>query len=209
MKTVISVRKIEEIVEAQRFQPDLIEIRTDLIEGTSLCPEHLPGQDNIPIIVTCRSRTEGGRFTGTPAEWFERVEPWLSHARAIDLERNQKDFCSTMKAQGLDIIASCHCPRMLTRDEFSHLEGELRSMGTLPKIVVTPSSVKDVLILIDLTESAPKPICTGIQGKRFRFGRLLLPLAGSELVYCHTGTPVAEGQYHIADFRTLFALLQG
>lgn len=209
MKIVISIQKKEEIAEAQRLQPDLIEIRADCFESNSLRSEHMLDNNHIPIIVTCRSHNEGGRFKGTPVEWFERVEPWLPNSYAIDLERNQHNFRSEMKERGLDIIASCHCPRMLTRDEFNHLERELRSIGDLPKIVVTPSSMNDILFLMNLTESAPKPICTGIQGKRFRFGRLLLPLAGSELAYCHAGNPVVEGQYHIAEFRTLYAQLQG
>lgn len=207
MKIVVSVHTQEELEEAQRFNPDLIEVRTDLIEDHSLSPHHLPGHDDIPRIVTCRSREEGGRFDGTPGEWVDQVEPWLSRARYIDLERIRSDFRPIMRARGLGIIASCHCSRMLSRREFNHLERELRSIGDLPKIVVTPSSMRDVVVLMEFTERAPKPIVTGIQGTRYRFGRLLLPLAGSELVYCHAGSPAAEGQYHIAEFRDLYAHL--
>lgn len=207
MKIVVSVHTEEDLEEAQRFNPDLIEIRTDLIEEYSLSPLHLPDHDDIPYIVTCRSRDEGGQFDGNPGEWFGQVEPWLARARYVDLERIRGDFSPVMRAQGLAIIASCHCSRMLSREEFTHLERELRSLGDLPKIVVTPSSMKDVVILMEFTERAPKPICTGIQGIKYRFGRLLLPLVGSELVYCYTGSPAAEGQYHIAEFRNLYAHL--
>ena len=57
------------------------------------------------------------------------------------------------------------------------------------------------------TKDAEKPIATGVMGRRFRFARALLPLFGSELVYCHAGSPTAEGQYGIREMELLLELL--
>lgn len=209
MKIVVSVRTEEEIEKAQRYNPDLIEVRLDLIDADVLSPDTIMSSVDIPVIVTCRSLEEGGTFLGTPGEWFDRVKPWLECAVYVDVERRQREYSEVLRERRLNVIASCHCSRMLSTNEFTRLERELRSLGNVPKIVVTPSSVRDVLILMDLTACALRPICTGIQGNAFRFGRLLLPLVGSEFAYCHAGNPAAEGQYHIADFRSLFAQLQG
>ena len=46
-------------------------------------------------------------------------------------------------------------------------------------------------------------------GVQFRHARALLPLFGSEFVYCHTGTPTAAGQYSVEEFVQLKRLLLG
>ncbi|OQC67187.1 MAG: 3-dehydroquinate dehydratase [Euryarchaeota archaeon ADurb.Bin009] len=45
-------------------------------------------------------------------------------------------------------------------------------------------------------------------GAGFRYARAVLPLFGSEFVFCHAGTPTAEGQYHIREMRQLADLLK-
>ena len=49
--------------------------------------------------------------------------------------------------------------------------------------------------------------CTGVMGASFRYARAILPLFGSEFVYCHTGVPTAEGQYSVKEFVALRKLL--
>jgi 3-dehydroquinate dehydratase-1 len=87
------------------------------------------------------------------------------------------------------------------------LEQELRSYGDIPKIIVTPANEDDIIDLIAFTRAAKKPICTGVMGSSFRSARAILPLFGSEFVYCHTGTPTADGQYSVTEFVTLKKLL--
>jgi 3-dehydroquinate dehydratase-1 len=87
------------------------------------------------------------------------------------------------------------------------MERELRAYGDIPKIIITPQNEDDVIDLIAFTRAASKPICTGVLGDRFRYARAILPLFGSELVYCSVGTPIAEGQYTVEEFRTLLRML--
>jgi len=87
------------------------------------------------------------------------------------------------------------------------LEQELRSYGEIPKIVVTPGNEDDLIDLIAFTHAAKKPICTGVMGVAFRYARAILPLFGSEFVYCHTGVPTAVGQYSVEEFVALRKLL--
>jgi 3-dehydroquinate dehydratase-1 len=46
-------------------------------------------------------------------------------------------------------------------------------------------------------------------GSHLRYARAILPLFGSEFVYCHTGNPTAGGQYSVAEFAQLRKLLLG
>ena len=84
----------------------------------------------------------------------------------------------------------------------------LRRYGDIPKIVVRPGNEHDILDLLEFTLSTEKPICTGVLGDAYRYARLILPLLGSEFAYTHVGTPAAQGQYSLADFRKIMGLLQ-
>ena len=81
--------------------------------------------------------------------------------------------------------------------------------GDIVKIIVTPRNEDDIIDLIAFTHSIKKPLCTGVMGAQFRYARAILPLFGSELAYCHTGSRTAEGQYSVQEFRTLDKLLVG
>jgi 3-dehydroquinate dehydratase-1 len=59
------------------------------------------------------------------------------------------------------------------------------------------------------THAIKKPICTGVMGAQFRYARAILPLFGSELVYCNVGTATAHGQYSVKEYTNLIELLEG
>jgi 3-dehydroquinate dehydratase-1 len=96
---------------------------------------------------------------------------------------------------------------MLSLTELFQLERDLRVFGDIPKIIVTPQSEDDLVDFISFTCAAKKPICTGVMGSHLRYARAILPLFGSEFVYCHTGNPTAEGQYSVKEFVQLRDLL--
>jgi 3-dehydroquinate dehydratase len=199
----VSTRNREEIENACRLGCDLIEIRLDLLtsplESGMLEDLMLP-----PLIVTLRSRAEGGAFHGTAERWYALLQPWLERASYIDVETAYQGYAGRFRAEGKKVIASWHAAAMPSPADLDQRERTLRSYGELPKIVVAPGSPDDLLTLLSFTLHAQKPICTGIMGSRFRYGRLLLPLFGSKVVYCHAGIPTAEGQYHIEEFRAIW-----
>jgi len=87
------------------------------------------------------------------------------------------------------------------------MERELRAYGDIVKIIVTPANAEDVIELIAFTHAVKGPVCTGVMGTQFRYARAILPLFGSELVYCHAGTATASGQYSVQEFVRLMELL--
>jgi 3-dehydroquinate dehydratase-1 len=46
-------------------------------------------------------------------------------------------------------------------------------------------------------------------GTQFRYARAILPLFGSELIYCNVGTATAAGQYSVEEFIKLRELMEG
>lgn len=208
MKTVVSLTTPEDWYLAQELGADLIEIRLDMMSNEMQETMHsLCLQKSVPLIITMRSSDEGGSFSKSPEDWFAAIEPWLDCADYIDVEWRYASFASFIREKGIGIIASYHSNTMLSPGELQNFLEKLRSIGDIPKIVMTPRSHEDVLRLISFTLNSEKPLCTGVLGDSFRYARVMLPLFGSELVYCHAGAPTAPGQYHIKEMHTMLAML--
>ncbi len=210
MKIVATLTDPAHAAGAARQGADLVELRVDLYEGDLVqLVRSAKAVSSLPVIVTLRSAQEGGRFFGTADGWMKNVEPLLPFADYIDIEQSFAQHAPAIRQAGKKVIASYHTGGMPPLPELFLMERELRVYGDIPKIVVTPRDDADLVELLAFTQAASKPVITGVMGSRFRHGRAVLPLFGSEFVYCHTGTPTAEGQYSVGEFIQLRKLLFG
>ena len=208
MQIVASLTDPSQAARAQSQGADLVELRLDLIGGDPVQAVHqCRDGSNLPIIATYRSAQEGGRYFGSPEEWAKKIAPVIPLVEYVDVEQRYAGYAVTVKQVGKKIISSHHAPQMLPLPVLFGLEQELRAYGDIPKIIVTPENEDDLIDLIAFTRAAKKPICTGVMGARFRYARAILPLFGSELVYCHTGDPTAAGQYSVKEYVALARLL--
>jgi len=209
MKIVAALTDPAHAGMAEEQGADMIELRLDLFEGdlaghAKRCRE----QVTLPVIATLRSGAEGGQYFGNADEWMKRLAPLMPYVDYIDVEQRFADNAAAIRAVGKQVIASSHVGMMPSLTELFHLERSLREFGDIPKIIVTPSSEDDLIDLISFTTAAKKPICTGVMGSQYRHARAILPLFGSELVYCSVGAaPTAEGQYSVEEFVQLRKLL--
>ncbi|OPX62590.1 MULTISPECIES: type I 3-dehydroquinate dehydratase [unclassified Methanoregula] len=209
MKIVAALTDPVNAVLAQEQGADMIELRLDLFEGdlaghAKRCRQ----QVTLPIIATLRSGAEGGRYFGNADEWMKQLAPLMPYVDYIDIEQRFSDNAPAIRAVGKQVIASSHEGRMLSLTELFHLERNLRAFGDIPKIIVTPQNEDDLIDLISFTAAAKKPICTGVMGSQYRQARAILPMFGSELVYCSVGAaPTAEGQFTVEEFVQLRNLL--
>lgn len=210
MRIVATVVSAREAAAAAALSPDLLEARIDLMEADPV--EELPSIRSAfggPIILTLRSTAEGGRFRGSPAEWWETLEPLLRYGDLVDVEIPFSSFAPPIREQGKGIIASHHAMDMPAPGELVRIERELRRYGDIPKIVVRPGNESDLIGLLRFTLTAEKPVCTGVLGDEFRFARAILPFFGSELAYTHAGTQAAPGQFSLGEFKKIQSLLRG
>ncbi|GAB7016099.1 type I 3-dehydroquinate dehydratase [Methanogenium cariaci] len=205
MKTVVALTRPADIDAAAGSGADYIELRIDLFHAK---PKTVCQRCDVPFIVTLRSSAEGGEFSGSPAEWWKIVEPWCPYAAYIDIEQRFSAYADEVRTRGPGVIASLHLPDTPDADTLHACEKRLRAYGNIPKMITTPHSKEDLLHLLTLTAAAAGPICTGTMGTDLRFGRVLTGLFGSEMVYCHFGTPTAEGQYHINEMQEILRLLE-
>jgi 3-dehydroquinate dehydratase I len=191
-------------------QPDLIELRLDLMPGDrrAIAARWHEATD-IPLVITLRSRAEGGQFSGTAGEWWEIVNPLVPFASFVDIEQEFSPFAPEVKKQGCTVVGSFHTMSMPSPSGLEDLGRALRTYGDIPKIVVSPGNYDQVLELLAFTSHTEKPVITSIMGERFRHIRAVLPLFGSSWVFGHAGAPTSVGQYSVDELKSLFAILKG
>ena len=208
MQIVASLTDPAQAALAQAQGAGIIELRFDLMDGDPVeIVQQCKTTSSLPIIATIRSAQEGGRYFGSPEEWAQKIAPVIPIVDYVDIEQQFAKQAAPVKEAGKKIIASHHSAQMMPLHVLFVLEQELRSYGDIPKIIVTPNNEDDLIDLIAFTRAAKKPICTGVMGTSFRCARAILPLFGSEFVYCHTGVPTAAGQYSVEEFVTLAKLM--
>jgi len=208
MKIVAALTDPADASRAQEQGADIVELRFDLMEGDPVnlvrtCKEEC----SLPVIATIRSAQEGGQFFGDGGAWFDTIQPVIPLVDYIDIEQRFASSAPRIKGAGKRIIASHHAGQMMPLHDLFRIERDLRTFGDLVKIIVTPGNDEDIIELIAFTHAIKKPICTGVMGAQFRYARAILPLFGSELVYCHTGNRTAAGQYSVQEFISLIKLL--
>ncbi len=209
MKLAVSVSDPEDIAKALAYRPDLIELRLDLMPGITpgTLEDCLSGSD-VPVILTLRSRTEGGQFAGSPGAWEQEVEPYLDLPDYVDIENQFRSAAPGISARGCSIIASWHTFSMPSRDCLDGTYQSLRDYGDIPKIITVPGDENDILTFCRFTAETDKPLITGTMGPAFRFARIFLLFFGSWAAFCHCGTPAAPGQFHIREAREMLRLLR-
>jgi 3-dehydroquinate dehydratase-1 len=208
MQCVASVADPRFIPEAEEAAADIIELRLDLFpRDLSTDQAMCIRKCTLPLIVTVRSRQEGGNFRGAPDDWWALVSPWLSEATYVDVEQDFSMLAPFVRDEGADVIGSFHSGRMLLGGELGAVSSRLRAYG-LPKVVVRPENPIDVLTLCWFTERTEKPIITSVIGSRYRYARVMLPLFGSAMAFGYAGEPTAEGQFHVRDMRQMVDALR-
>jgi len=209
MKIVAALTDPAHASHAQEQGADMVELRFDLMEGNPLSSvQTCKDVCSLPIIATLRSAQEGGQFFGDTGVWYEKIRPLIPLVDYVDTEQRFASCARQVKEAGKTIIASHHSGEMMPLHELFVMERKLRAYGDIVKIIVTPGNKEDIIELIEFTHAVKRPVCTGVMGAQFRYARAILPLFGSELVYCHVGTPTAAGQYSVQEFVRLMELLK-
>ena len=208
MKIVAALTDPSHAAKAKKLGADAVELRVDLYEGDLLkIVKKARAACGLPVILTLRSAQEGGQFFGDADAWIEKIRPLIPYADYVDIEQHFARHAPEVREAQKTIIASHHAGQMVPLYILFVMERELRAYGDIPKLVITPQNESDIIDLLSFTQAAHKPICTGVMGDAFRHARAILPLFGSEFVYCHTGTPTAGGQYSVEEFVQLRKIL--
>src|SRR5271157_4894468 len=121
---------------------------------------HWHEETDIPLVITLRTRKEGGQFSGNGEDWWEIVGPLLPFASYVDIEQEFSAFAPLVTKERRTVIGSYHTPSMPSLTRLYEIAKDLRSFGDIPKIVVSPGNYDQVLEFLAFTHHAEKPVIT-------------------------------------------------
>ena len=231
---IVGVMKRLSIREAKRAKEsgaDIIELRIDLLEGEEKSVEKVKEfiallkdshsamsiQMQMPIIVTNRKKEEGGSFVGTEEERIGMLNSILETAGvdAVDVEffsaaEEKRAIIEKAKSLPTPVIFSFHdFQGMPSREDILRIIASMyEEGGSIAKIAVTPKTLSDALLLLDITHevsSEGKLLVTIGMGPVGRHLRVIAPLYGSVLTYgfIEGEDGVAPGQLSVKELKSI------
>lgn len=187
---------------------DIVELRIDLLhESSRVRAAMFPEMVDIPVILTIRRQSDGGRYVGSERSRLSLMESVLDGNFAyVDIEDDVKRSGAEQKARtkGIRIIRSKHDFNGLPADIY-HKISKISAKGDIPKLAVTPNSIMDLITLFRVRtelQSVEEKIVLGM-GPYGLPSRILYRKMGSLWTYC-SENPVAPGQISAQQMKELY-----
>lgn len=177
---------------------DLVELRLDLIsEGLARFEAELP------ILLTVRSKSEGGQWTGTEPQRLATYRQFMPHVAAVDIELSSPiavEVCKMARDAGKASIVSFHDFSATPNIEaLQAIVEQGQKIGSIVKIVTLTNTGRDVEILRTLLSKRSSPLCVMGMGQHAAMTRVEFPKLGSCLTYGYLDKPLAPGQTSAAE----------
>jgi 3-dehydroquinate dehydratase-1 len=183
---------------------DVVEVRLDCLAAHERLLTGLIGAIRLPVLLTARHPLEGGAGNLTSSRRRTLLETFLPFASLIDVEaRSAGAFAGvleTARRKRLEIVLSSHDFKQTPAvNALARIQREALWRGAdICKIAVHLRNGADLARLLLFQTSAKQPLATMGMGPLGKISRLLLPLAGSCLVYGYIDRPQVAGQWPAA-----------
>jgi 3-dehydroquinate dehydratase-1 len=156
-----------------------------------------------PLLLTVRSRQEGGSFAGNEDERLAPYRELLPHAHAVDVELRapiRDAVVSAAREADKPSIASFHdFERTPPLGELRELVETARSAGaSVVKVATSVRDDEDIRTLAGLLLSTDMPMIAIGMGERGVKTRVFFPALGSLLTFAALGQGTAPGQLGLA-----------
>lgn len=174
---------------------------------------------NIPLLVTLRTKQEGGSLYISPEEYISLNQAILSWnlADMLDIELSAGETAVTELLRdagkvGIKTIVSSHdFQKTPPREEMVYKLLKMKELGAdLPKLAVMPQNTGDLLSLLSATEEAVRrgagPVVTMAMGGLGLVSRLAGEVFGSALTFGSAGKASAPGQVEISELDRILTL---
>lgn len=201
--TVASVAGLQRLVRLRNRSCDLVEVRADLMpEPPSVVLKHCAAlrRTGMPVLLTVRSRREGGQWKADESSRRALYRRGLAVADAVDLEIQSRLFRSVAgeaRRRKRAVIGSFHDFKGTPGSEtLRQIVRRGRARGAdIVKIATRIRRAGDLEKLEGLLlERDAAPLCLIGMGRQGPAARIRLARAGSCLVYGYLDRPVAPGQ---------------
>ncbi len=196
-----------------------VELRADTLKGLKLtgmvkAAQRLRGLKvlkNIPIILTIRSRKEGGEHDFSEIERAELFNALTPFANIVDIELSSTAILGrvveTARADGAQVIISYHnFTSTPTKARLYEIITKARAKGAdVVKIATTARGPKDLKVLAGLLLENRDLIVIGM-GDYGAGSRVFFPMLGSMTTYGSITEKSAPGQMDVAQIKEQFRL---
>ena len=183
-------RTLKVLRQLDAHDPDLIEIRFDLMKSTTKISQIRNATDR-PLIATNRRRDQAGRFSGTEQDRLATLQQAAVESfDYVDIElktKNVSKIVHQVKQNGSSVIVSYHNERFTPSKKVltSILAREKRAGADICKIVTTAKSYHDSLRCLEFvsTQALRSRLVCFAMG---RFGipsRVLSPIFGAYFTF--------------------------
>lgn len=197
---------------------DLLEWRADLYED--ICDREKTEETlrllaecmgNLPLLFTVRTVREGGKADWA-AEKYQEALLWAAGREEISL-LDVEALCPLYNAEiliqklhdcGKKVVASVHFPDKTPKKEdmWNALETLGRNGGDILELSAMPSSAKDVLKLMSVSErfcrTADRPVIAFSMGEQGALSRFAGSLTGSAVVFCTADDTPGNGEFPVS-----------
>ncbi len=194
--------------------PDYLELRLDSIKDitqnkTSLIIDNIKKITDKPIILTNRTKEEGGLFKGTEFERITLLKENASKVEIVDIEYNTIDEYKNQIIENANkTIISYHnfleTPR---KDCLQDIITNSKKIGDIAKIAVMPRNKSDTLLLLELVVSNSNTIGISMD-KIGSYTRIVGPILGSPITYASIDKKSAPGQFDIKTTKEMLKQLR-
>lgn len=200
-KVVATVTSMDEAKEAVSLGADIIEVRVDLLKEEPQPLVERIFKLNKPLVITIRPTWEGGAYKGSDKDRARLFKALVPVADYIDVELRAPNIdelvALTEGTDALSIVSYHDFEKMPSKKEMMDLVVKCHEKGDIAKLAVTPTSLRDVLRLFEVTLKSKRPLCTIAMGEMGAHSRIVAPVYGSQFTYGYVRKPVAPGQMRV------------
>ncbi|MBU1695388.1 MAG: type I 3-dehydroquinate dehydratase [Verrucomicrobia bacterium] len=200
--TVISTDGLGRVFRLKKRPFDLLEVRADILPAEAAWREAAAKiqRTGVPVLLTLRSRREGGAWRGGEMERKKCYLANLDAVDAVDVEIRSvllKSIARAARKRGKIVIGSFHdFTRTPRSDTLRRIVARGRAAGAhIVKIATHLRDRGDIVRLAGLlADSAGGPLAVVGMGPLAAAARVALACAGSCLTYGYVDRPAAPGQ---------------
>jgi 3-dehydroquinate dehydratase/shikimate dehydrogenase len=177
-----------------------IEWRLDQAQAPIPTPELL-ALDPRPVIVTYRTRPEGGSFSGSREEYGRLVREAYAAGATVDVEHASGLLDDARELPDrARVVVSHHSPFSIPRDWSERLVAMRAAGGRAAKLVCGVADLPSSLRLAEMqARHRGEAVSIFPMGPASPPGRVLSALSGAALVYGPVEAPTASGQIPLED----------
>lgn len=184
-----------------------IEYRLDLAERP-IPPARLLELDERPVIVTYRTASQAGRFTGSPEEYQRRLQEAYDAGATVDIE-HASGLLSEESAfpDRRRVVLSGHFPFSLPEDWGGRLSAMISLGARAVKFVAGAADLAASLKIAEIQKrQCDSAVSVFPMGPASAPGRILSALSGASLVYGAIERQTASGQVPLRELFEVYSV---